>query len=149
MPSKATFAPTVEFRSIAAASLKAFLIGALLITLVFMAPVIFHDAESLRLWYVGIQVLAMAFAIAFAAGMIATSLCLLIAGAIVARLIRPILDRPFGLMIALRGATALSIAFGLVFATNEPWAGALIALVYAIPAAVFYRREIALECALN
>ena len=139
----------VEIRSIAAASFKASLIGALLITLLVAAPLIFQGAESQRLWFVGIPVLAMAFAIAFAAGMIATSLCLLVPGAIVARVTRPILDRPSGLTVALVSASALSIAFGLLFAANEPGSGALLALVYAIPAAVFYRHEIALERALS
>ena len=123
--------------------MKASLFGAGCIVASFALPLLVLSAEARAdaLWLPDILGMITIFVIAFIAGLVATTLCLLLFGTVIARFTREQLMRRGGLLIALAIAVFISAALGLVF---EP-SLTLIALPYALPAAVFYHREIKLE----
>ena len=95
------------------------------------------------------------YAIAFVAGTIGTGLMLLVFGALIARISRDVIGSWAGLAIAITSAVALSTCFALIFASSgqaamyfnretAQFVGGL-SLVFALPAAILYRREILTE----
>ena len=140
------YAPSPEARAIAAASIRAGAWGASAVTLVFAVMVIAADVPSFAEVLSGFLLFALLFALAFAAGTVLTGFMLLMLGAAIARLSRDWLASPGGLGLALVSALAASAAFGLLFAGVEGFsAPMLLALPYAVPAAIIYRQEILLE----
>ena len=110
---------------------------------------IFAGAESPGLWLGGIPVLGLVYAIAFMAGFLATALCMTLFGPALARLMGDALQRPLGLIITMGSAFALSVCFALFVASREVFTWSAIALAYALPAAILYRREVLCERALS
>lgn len=135
-----------EFRAIASSALKAAIIGAVPIATIFALgsslPPYANDFALSRF----LMLLSLSLAIAFVAGAIATGLCLTLAGSFLARLMGQRLDTLTGFAIVLSAAIIASIGFAMPF--DEPML-ALVCLLFAVPAAILYRREVLLERALD
>ena len=102
----------------------------------------FADCESHGLWWVGVPVLAFAFALAFIVGFVATASSVSAFGPVLARILGDTLNTRFGLLVS---AALLSVSFGLFASSSNPFGWSAIALCYALPAAAFYRREVLTE----
>jgi len=140
-------APSPEARAIAAASIKSAPIGAAIIVILFFVPLIGEvslDQLFTSLWMVGF-----AWVIATFIGMIATGLCLLILGSVIARVSRAFLANSRGLALAIGSALGAIVLIGAIlgWASGEWPTILLLSMPYAVPAAVLYRREILLESA--
>ena len=145
------YAPSPETRAIAAATIRAAALGALVVTLIFTIIIISSEGLSLTDLVDGIVMIGVMYAIAFVVGAVATGFALLLAGAAIARLSRAQIASPAGLVIAVASAVALSGLFGVGLSDHHDtrlWL-ALLALPYALPAAIMYRQEILLERAFD
>ena len=145
------YAPSPETRAIAAATIRAAALGALVVTLIFTIIIISSEGLSLTDLVYGIVMIGAIYAIAFVVGAVATGFALLLAGAAIARLSRAQIASPAGLVIAVASAVALSGLFGVGLSDHHDtrlWL-ALLALPYALPAAIMYRQEILLERAFD
>jgi len=139
-------APTPEYSTIASASLKSAAFGACAVTACFAFLHVLSDLTSVLHVFTAFWVLCLVFALAFAVGAIAVGISLLLIGALVARSSRQVLASWRGLMIALTLAVALSVGLGHWVGSQTQWFGfSLIALAFAFPAAIIYRREILLK----
>ncbi len=105
----------------------------------------FADSESQSLWWVGLPVLAFAYALAFIVGFVATASGVSAFGPVLARILGDTLNTRLGLLVSAASAALLSVAFGLFASSSDPFGWSAIALFYALPAAAFYRREVLTE----
>ena len=145
------YAPSPEVRAITAATIRAAALGALVVTLAIIAIEIFAGRTSVMEFAASVWGLVGIYAIAFVVGAVATGFALLLAGAAIARLSRAQIASPAGLVIAVASAVALSGLFGVGLSDHHDtrlWL-ALLALPYALPAAIMYRQEILLERAFD
>lgn len=141
-------APPPEARAITVASIKSAPIGAAIIVLLFFGAPSLGEAtldQLLASWWM----IGLAWVIATFLGVIATGLCLLLFGSVIARASRAFLASSAGLALALFSSLAVTLLMGGAIAmTGGEWqAVLLICLPYALPAAILYRREILLESA--
>jgi len=141
-----TRAPSPEARAITAASIKSAPIGAAIIVLLFFGTPLLGEAtldQLLALWWM----IGLAWVIATFIGVIATGLCLLLFGSVIARASRAFLASSAGLAFAVGGSLAVTLLIGgtLTLARGDWQAVLLVCLPYALPAAILYRREILLE----
>jgi hypothetical protein len=135
-----------EWHAVASASLKGSLVGATLVSAFFSIsialPSPYRDFDIAAL----LTFAPFIFIFAFIPGIIGTYLCLMLFGMPLASLSQARLDSLFGLGIAITGALIIStILAGLISSPHF----VLVLIAYALPAAIYYRREILLERAIS
>jgi len=143
-------APSPEARAITATTIKSAPIGAAIIALLFFKTPLIGEAtlnQLLALWWM----IGLAWVIATFIGVIATGLCLLLFGSVIARASRAFLASSAGLALAVGSSLAVTLLIGgaITWTGGEWQAVLLVCLPYALPAAILYRREILLESALD
>ncbi|MEE4339707.1 hypothetical protein, partial [Erythrobacter sp.] len=141
-------APSPEARAIAAASIKSAPIGAAIIVLLFFGAPLLGEV-SLDQLFASLWMIGLAWAIATFIGMIATGLCLLLFGSVIARVSRAFLATSGGLALAVSSSLGAVLLIGAIpgWASGDWQMVLLLCLPYALSAAILYRREILLESA--
>ena len=146
------FGSSPETRAIAPAAIQSAAIGAILLSLLFLATGFDNDGDHNFMIYFALVIGALV--IGFVIGGIATGLVLMLAGVPIARLAGDRLERASGLGLALTVA-AIGIACFYIIAVGEPLttppqlAAIILPLCFALPAALLYRKQVLLERGLD